>query len=98
MGRKKRQKRQVAVQGTITPADWEEDRTLSRIWIVTDEDRRYEVLDNEIGQELLDYPYEVVRAWGEMEQIGGQLVFTVKRFEPLSFEEDDLPFWEESYD
>jgi hypothetical protein len=98
MGRKKRQQRQIVVRGTVTPVEWEEDRTLSPVWILADDERRYEVFDDEVGQELLDYPHETVQAWGVMEQIGGQLLFRVKRFEPLSFEDGDLPFWEESYD
>jgi len=98
MGRKKRQQRQIVVRGTVTPVDWEEDQTLSPVWLIAEDDRRYEVFDDEVGQELLDHPYEMVQAWGVMEQLGGQLLFRVKRFELFSFEEEDLPFWEESHD
>ena len=87
MGRYRRRQREVVIHGTVTPAEWDSHRALSRVWIITDDERRYEVCDDQYGRELLDYPYEYVRAWGVLDQTGGGALFHLEDFEPMDLDD-----------
>lgn len=83
MARKKAKKKKATISGLVTPAEWDDLEQASRVNIVTDDQTVLEVYDDEAGQQLLDYLYETVKAFGLVERgSDGGWVLYVADFQP----------------
>jgi hypothetical protein len=94
MSRRKRT-RKIVVYGVVNPEDWDDGDGLTHLSIITDDYDKFEVLVDDVGQELLDYAYETVRVFGVLE-IGsvGNKILRVIDFSP--HDDVDADVWDEA--
>lgn len=83
MARKRLKKKKATISGLVTPTEWDDSDQASRVNIVTDDEEVFEVYDDDTGQQLLDYLFETVRAFGFKERDSdGGWVLHVADFQP----------------
>lgn len=88
--------KQTTIRGIINAAEWDDDGKTISVAILTNDDEEYLVADNEVGNKLLDFESEEVKATGvvsESEYSEKTIVlshFDVIEHEPSGDEEEDL--------
>ena len=82
--------KRVVVKGTVCPADHEEGWNASSVIVVTDNDIEYAIIPDEIGVELADHLYDVVRVHGVLEgEQADRDALRAWRFDVLSYGSGD---------
>jgi hypothetical protein len=92
----KKEKKEIKVQGVITPAAWNDDDEITSISIVTWDDDEYLIEPSEIEEELLEYIDQEMELVGVAREENDELMLNVKSFKELS--EDDEDDFDDDYD
>ena len=77
---KREQTREIAICGTILPAEWDKDGTVTSIGIEASDGEEYIVFLDKMGEELLSFVDHKVEATGAVKKIYGDLVLTVSTY------------------
>lgn len=76
---RRRKSKKIVIHGVVTPEEWGDGDGLTHISIITDDYEKYDIIGDEIGEELIDYRYESVRVYGvvELGRTGNKLLKVV---------------------
>ena len=74
---------ECTVIGTILPTELDENNNVTDIGIETEDSVEYVVFMNRIGEEMIPYIDRKVEAAGTVNEVYGELIFTVERYRIL---------------
>jgi hypothetical protein len=74
---------ECTVIGTILPTEIDESNNITDIGIETEDSVEYVVFMNRIGEEMIPYVDRKVEATGTVNEVYGELIFTVERYRIL---------------
>ena len=74
---------ECTVIGTILPIELDESNNVTDIGIETNDFVEYVVFMNRIGEEMIPFVDQKVEATGTVNEVYGELIFTVERYRIL---------------
>ena len=74
---------ECTVIGTILPTELDENNNVTDIGIETEDSVEYVVFMNRIGEEMIPFVDRKVEATGTVNEVYGELIFTVERYRVL---------------
>ena len=74
---------ECTVIGTILPTELDENNDVTDIGIETEDSVEYVVFMNRIGEEMIPFVDHKVEATGTVNEVYGELIFTVERYRVL---------------
>ena len=74
---------ECTVIGTILPTELDENNNVTDIGIETEDSVEYIVFMNRIGEEMIPFVDRKVEATGTVNEVYGELIFTVERYRVL---------------